>query len=123
VIYALVITIAVGILLLLLLGGGALFAQRAAGGEVTLPALGRWRWHPSPLGLLVLLPLAAIVLWRFFPAFLFIPFVLPFFWRGRRTGGPFSFVWRRGPPNAPSNGRKRQDESTIEGQYRPLDEE
>ena len=120
-VYALTITIAAGVLLLLLLGGGAVLARRAAGSEANLPAIGRLRWYPSPLGLVLLLPLAALLLWRFFPAFLFIPLIFPFFWRGRRRGTPF-FVWRSRRRTSSSNGHKA-DKSTIEGQYHPLDDE
>ena len=120
-VYALTITIVAGVLLLLILGGGAVLARRAAGSEVALPAIGRLRWYPSPLGLLLLLPVAALLLWRFFPAFLFIPLIFPFFWRGRRRGTPF-FVWRSRRRTSSSNGHKA-DKSTIEGQYHPLDDE
>ncbi len=84
--YALLITIAAALALVALVGGGALLARRAAGtasrGEAPF---GSWRWYPSPLGLalLVLLPLAGLLLWRAFPVFLFLPVVLPFFWRWR----------------------------------------
>jgi len=120
-IYALTTTIAVGVLLLLLLAGAVLLARRAAGEG--WPSIGRWRWYPSPLGLLLLLPIAALLLWRFFPAFLFIPLILPFFLRGRRVGRPFFFVRRPGRRGSSSNGRHSADERPIEGQYRPLDDE
>jgi hypothetical protein len=120
-IYALTITIAVGLLLLALLGIGVLLARRTAGSG--WPSIGRWRWYPSPLGLLLLLPLAALVLWRLFPAILLIPIILPFFWRTRRLATPFLFVWNLGrrppPPDAGHDGNDR----TIEGQYRPLDDD
>lgn len=120
-IYSLAITIAIGLLLLALLGVAVLLARRAAGTD--WPSIGRWRWYPSPLGLLLLLPLAGLLLWRLFPAILLLPIVLPFFRRGRRLATPFLFVWNLGrrapPPGAGDDG----DDRTIEGQYRPLDDE
>lgn len=118
--YALIITVAVGLLLLLLLGSGGFLARRvmeaAERGEAPF---GRWRWYPSPLGLLLLLllPLAALLLWRIFPAFLFIPIIIPFFWRWRRLGRPFFFGQRPGrrPPE--------HEDDSIEGRYRPLDDQ
>ncbi len=104
-VYALAITIAAGVLLLLLLASGALLARRGTG---QLPSVGRWRWHPSPLGLLLLLPLLGLLLFRLFPAVLFIPLVLPFLrWRRR-------FATR----GAARNG----DGGAIEGEYHRLDE-
>ena len=83
-IYSLTITIVAG---LVLLGSIALaFALvRRAAASTDWPPIRGWSWRPSPLGLL-LLPLAAILLLRFSPGLIFIPFVLPFVWRrfGRR---------------------------------------
>ncbi len=121
-IYALTVTIAVGLLVLALLGIGVLLARSAAGGGADWRSIGRWRWYPSPLGLLLVVPLAALLLWRLFPAILLIPIILPFFWRGRRLATPFLFVWnlgRRPPPRTGHDG----DDRTIEGRYRPLDDE
>lgn len=127
-VYALVITIAAGVLLLFLIGGAVLFARRAATGN--WPSIGRWRWYPSPLGLLLLLPLAGLLLWRIFPALLLLPVIFPFFLRGRRWGQPLFFLWNLGRRNGrPADEARdetrdeRGDDSTIEGQYRPLDEE
>ncbi len=76
-------------------------------------------------GLLVLLlPLAAIVLWRVFPVVLFIPMVVPFFWRwraGRRER--VSFVRRRDEHRPSSNGHSAGDGHAIEGSSRPVDDE
>jgi hypothetical protein len=108
-IYALAITIAAGLLLLALLAGAALFARRAAEGEIAWPALGGWRWYPSALGFSALLLVAGLLLSRLFPAFLFLPIVIPFFWWRRRWGGP--------------GGRRGRDDRTIEGRYRPLDDQ
>ena len=108
-IYALTITIAAGVLLLVLLGVAVLLARRAAGGSIGWPPIGGWRWYPSALGLLALLLLAGLLLSRLFPAFLFLPIVIPFFWWRRRRGGP--------------GGRRDGDDRTIEGRYRPLDDQ
>ena len=120
-IYALTITIVVGVLALLLVGLSVVLARRAAGRG--WPSVGRWRWYPSPLGLLLLLPLAGLLLWRLFPILLFIPFILPFFRRGWRLRAPLSFFWNVGrgapPPRRNGNGL---DDRTIEGEYRPLDD-
>jgi len=104
--YALAVTIAAGLLLLTLLAAGALLYQR---GGWRGWSIGRWRWHPSALGLSALLLLAGLLLWRLFPAFLFLPIVVPFFWWGRRLRTP-----RPGP---------RSDDRAIEGPYRPLDDQ
>ncbi|MGB2694729.1 MAG: hypothetical protein WBD55_06010 [Dehalococcoidia bacterium] len=117
-VYALVITIAAALLILAAIAGGTLLVRQAAGHSV--PTLGRWRFYPSPIGLLVLPLLAALVFLRFVPGLLFIPFVLPFALRGRRFWGG------RRRRNEPTNGRnsgESVDESTIEGQYRNLDDE
>ncbi len=111
--YALAITIAAGLALLLLIAGAYWLARRAAvGGGLSI---GEWRWYPSPLALLILLPVAGFVLWRFFPALLFIPMILPFFWRRRGRLGPFA-VWTR-------RRRRRHDEEDIEGDSRSLDDQ
>jgi hypothetical protein len=80
--YALIISIAAGVLLLALLAlAGVLVSRR---GPVSLRG---WRWYPSPLGLLLLVPVAAFLLWRALPVLIFVPLVIPFFWRMRRGGG------------------------------------
>ena len=126
--YALIITIAAAALLLGLAGGGALLARRAfdtaSRGEVSV---GRWRWYPSQWGwlLVLLLPVAALVLWRVFPAFLFLPLVVPFFWRWSGRGRRFGF--RRRPPQQQrpsSNGHHHNGhDRSIEGSYRAADDE
>jgi len=87
----LTITIAAGLALLALFGGGLLFVRRVALEGAPGLSLRGWRWYPSPLAW-ILLPLAGLLLWRLFPAFLFLPFLLPMFLlRGRR----FSSFFRR----------------------------
>jgi hypothetical protein len=123
-IYALVITIAAGLVLLALPTGLFLAGRRAVHGDFSLRG---WRWHPNALGFTVLAIVAAVVLWRIFPEFLFLPLVIPFFWRwrGRRSGGPFAWTWRarrqQQPP--PTNGHRKDDDHAIEGQYRNLDDD
>ena len=112
--YALVITIAAGVLLLALLGGAVVLARSIAEGG-GLPPIRGWRWFPSPLGLLVLLPVLALLVWRAFPVLLVIPFVLPFFLRGRRGRRALFFMRRDRPHRNGGNG-------AIEGEYRPSDE-
>ena len=120
-IYALTITIAAGLLLLALIGFGVVLTRRAAGRG--WPSIGRWRWYPSPLGLFLLLPLVVLLLFRFLPALLVIPFILPFFRRGRRMWGPLCCLRNLGRgPQTPGSGHNGQHRP-IEGQYRPLDEE
>ena len=118
-IYALTVTIAAGLLLLVLFTIGIALARRAAGAD--WPLSGRWHWYPTPLGLLILLPVAGLLLWRLFPLILFIPIVLPFMLRGRRFG-PFLFrLWNLG--RRPPPGDDDDDDDSIEGRYRPLDDE
>src|SRR3990172_10417421 len=107
-IYALTITIAAGVLLLGLLAVAALSARRASESGIDWPQFGRWRWYPSALGFSVLLLVAGLLLSRLFPAFLFLPIVIPFFWWRRRGRGPGS--------------RQDGDSGAIEGCYRPLDD-
>ena len=122
-VYALTITIVVGLALLAFIGVGVVLAQRAAGGTLAWPSLRSWRWYPSPLGLLLLFALVGLLFWRVLPVFLLVPILLPFFWRRRRMRGPFFFTWKPGrrpaPPRAGFNGHDRP----IEDQYRPLDDE
>lgn len=120
-IYALVITIAVGLFLITLLSGLGLLIQR--GGWRGL-ALGSWRWRPNAIGFTVLALVAALLLWRVFPEFLFLPVIIPFLWRGRARGGqPHGWVWRSGQRRPPTNGHRPADDHAIEGQYRNLDDE
>ena len=119
-IYALTITIAAGLILLVLLVLGLALARRVADGDWS--AVGRWRWYPSPLGLLLLAPIAALLLFRFLPAILLIPVVVPFFWRNRRIGRTLFFIWNLGRSVRPPGDDDGHDR-TIEGQARPLDDE
>lgn len=106
-IYALTIAIAAGLLLLALLAGRALLAERAGGN------IRGWRWYPSPLAVMLLLPLAGLLLWRMAPALLVIPIIVPFFWRTRL----FRRLWNLGRRRATGE----DDGDIIDGQYRPLD--
>lgn len=110
-IYALVVTIAAGLLLLALLGGAVLLARRAAGATDGWPSFGRWRWYPSALGLALLLLAGGLLLWRLFPALLFIPIILPFFLRGR-------FRWRGGSSTVGGG----NGDGSIDGHYRRLED-
>ncbi|MBI4571115.1 MAG: hypothetical protein HY723_04135, partial [Chloroflexi bacterium] len=74
-----------------------------------MPSLGGWRWYPSPLGLLLLLPVLGLLVWRAFPALLVLPFVLPFFPRFHRG-------WFARP-----RARSRSGDDAIDGEFRPLD--
>jgi hypothetical protein len=56
-------------------------AMRISRGGV--PLAGGWRWHPSLLGIAVVLLLGGLLLWRFVPELLFIPIIIPIFWWGR----------------------------------------
>lgn len=125
--YALAITIAAGLLLIGLLIGATLLVRRVTGAasDAVGPFAG-WKWYPSSLGwlLFLALPIASLLLWRVFPVFLFLPFVLPFIWRWRGGRGARStFLRRHGQRRPPSNGHKADDEHAIEGSYRPLDDE
>lgn len=125
--YALTITIAAGLLLIGLLVGITLLARRAAGNaERGLGPFAGWHWQPSSLGwlLVLLLPLAGILLWRVFPVFLFLPFIMPFVWRWRSRGRPpFDFVRRRRTRRPPTNGHRADGDHAIEGSHRPLDDD
>lgn len=82
----LAITIAAAVLLLVLFGGGLFLARRFALEGVSGLSLRGWRWYPSPIAVLVLAGIVALFAVRFFPAFIFIPFVLPFLFRRGRGG-------------------------------------
>jgi hypothetical protein len=108
--YALTITLAAALAMLALVALAYLLARRAvaAGG---IGDIGGWRWFPSPLGVLLLiaLPVAGLVLFRFFPVFLILPFVVPFIMRGRFRVG--SFFRRRAPDRG---------DNTVDGDLRSL---
>ncbi len=103
-IYSLTITIVAGLALLGLIALTFALVRRVAG-SADWPPIRGWSWRPSPLGLL-LLPLAAILLLRFSPGLIFIPFALPFLWRrfGRRGRSFFA---------------RDDGDDTIEGSSRP----
>jgi hypothetical protein len=69
--------------------------------------LAGWRWCPSRLAMLLMLPLLGLLLWRIFPELLFIPIVIPLFW-----------TWRRGSPSPRRDGER----GIIDVPYRRLDE-
>ena len=117
--YALVVTIAAGVLLLALLGGAVVLARGVAAGG-GLPSIRGWRWFPSPLALLIVVPVVALLAWRALPVLLVLPFVLPFFLRGRRRGTVF-FMGRERPRRNGGNGTNGTN-GTIEGERRPSDE-
>jgi hypothetical protein len=77
--YALVIVLAAVALSVLVA-----IAMRISRGGV--PLAGGWRWHPSLLGIAVVLLLGGLLLWRFVPELLFIPIIIPIFWWGRWSG-------------------------------------
>ena len=109
--YALTITIAVGLAILLLIAGVFLSARRLAGAAARGEApFGRWSWLPSPW-VFLLLPALGLLLWRLFPAFLFIPIILPFFWRlgGERISR--------------ARDRHRNGSGPVDAEYRRVDEE
>jgi hypothetical protein len=116
--YALIVTIITGLSLLALLAGLYVFSRRGQAGGVSF---GAWRWHPSSLGLTIALIVAGVVLWRFFPGFLFIPLIFPFFWRFGR-GRLNRHEWRGRSNGRSGNGRPNANEP-IEGRFRPLDDE
>lgn len=114
-IYALTITILAGVALLALFVGVALLARKVAQGE-GLSALRGWRWYPSPLALLVLIPIAAFVLFRAVPFLLVIPLIIPFYWRSRRMRGRVSSMWNMGRKRP----REDDDDHTIDAKYHPF---
>ena len=118
-IYALAITIAAGLVLIALLTGLGVLVSR--GGWRGL-ALGSWRWRPNTLGFTVMALVAVVLLWRVFPALMFIPIMIPFFWRGRGRRGPSTWVWRSRRRGPRANGHA-PDQGAIEGQFRKPDEE
>jgi hypothetical protein len=61
-------------------------AMRISRGGVGVPLAGGWRWHPSLLGIAVVLLLGGLLLWRFVPELLFLPIIIPIFWWGRWSG-------------------------------------
>jgi hypothetical protein len=122
--FAILITLAVAAAMLIVVGGVALLARSALGAASRGESpFGGWRWYPSQFGwvLVLLLPVAAFFLWRVFPVFLFLPVVIPFFWRWRARGR--SFRWGRPRQRPSSNGHREGDDKTIEGSYRSLDDE
>ncbi len=107
-IYALTIIVAAGLLLLALLAARGVLAERAGSN------IRGWRWYPSPLAVMLLMPLAGLLLWRMAPALLVIPIIVPVFWRTRL----FRRLWNLGRRRATG----KDDGDIIDGQYRPFDE-
>ena len=71
-IYSLGITIIAGILILAFFIAVSLLARRVAHGE-GLGTLRGWRWYPSPLALVVLIPVLAVLLVRAAPLLFALP--------------------------------------------------
>lgn len=116
-VYSLAITILATVAILFVISFVALTVRRIAKGESAISLRG-WRWYPSPLGLLVLAPIVALLAWRMLPALILLPIVLPFFRRGRGGNNGRGGDWRDGPPPpAPP----RPSGKPIEAQYRPRD--
>lgn len=114
--YALTITIAAGLLLLAVIGLGYGLARRAVGAAGGLGPIRGWRWQPSTLGWL-LVPVLGLLLWRVFPALLFVPIILPFFLRGR-MGGRRIFPWQRRERRPGRNGN-----GAVDADYERVDDE
>ena len=118
-IYSLAITIAAAVLLLTLLSVGVVLVRRATGAG-GLRSLARWRWYPSPLGLLLLLPIAGLLVLRLLPALLLLPVILPFLLRSRRFISPLFFLWNLGRSGHVNDD---PDDGAFDAQYRPLDDD
>jgi hypothetical protein len=110
VLIALAVTIAAALAMLAVIFGAYWLASRfAREGGVEIGAV---RWFPSPFAfvLVLLIPVAALLLWRFSFAFILIPILLPFLWRR----GGFASLWkRRGRPDR---------EKAEEDDNRPMDD-
>lgn len=104
--YALTLTLLAGVALLALLAVVFALARRLAGAE--WPTIGSWRFTPTPLGVLVLLPLAAMLVWRVLPALLVLPILIPVLARGRRLRSLFG-------------GRDDGHDGAIDGDFRRVD--
>jgi len=102
--YALIITLIAGVTLLTLIAVAFALGRRLAGGE--WPAIGGWSWRPTPAGLLLLVPLAGLLLWRLLPALLVLP--LMFLLRGLRLRSMFG-------------GGDDGDDGAIDGEFRRVE--
>ena len=118
-IYSLAITITAAVLLLALVGFGVVLCRRAVGAE-GVRSLAHWRWYPSPLGLLILVPIAGLLVLRLLPALLLLPIILPFLFRSRRFIRPLLFVWNLGRSGHVNDDT---DDGAFDAQYRPVDDE
>jgi hypothetical protein len=133
-VYALILAVGAALLLLALPLAGYALSQRAKGGTISLSG---WNFRPNALGLTIIAIVVTAVAWRFFPGFLFLPFLIPFFWRfrwgggggggggggerGPMPGGPFVWQWRRRDPSKPENGHPKEDErQRDESRFRNL---
>ena len=94
-IYSVGITITAGILILAFFIAFAVLARQVAHGE-GLGTLRGWRWYPSPLALIVLVPILAFLLVRAVPLLFALPLVIPIIWRTRWLAGPLLFIWNLG---------------------------
>lgn len=117
-IYALVITIAAALLIFAAIGGGALLLRRAVAGDgYRSSSIGSLRWQPTPVGLLLFLPMVVLLLLRILPGMALLSFLL----RSGRAAGPLFFLWNLG---GRSRWREhRDDDDAIPGEFRPLDDE
>ena len=82
-----------------------------------------WRWHPSMLGITVLVLATALIFWRFFPSLLFVPIILPFFWRFRIGGRGRGSTWT--VPHRPDRAENEPppDDRAIHAQFRRVEDE
>ena len=113
-IYSLGITIAAFVVIMVFLSAVALLARQVARGE-GLGELRGWRWYPSPLALVVLVPVLAFLLVRAAPLLFALPLIIPVLWRSRWLAGPLLFIWNLGR----RIDRNRGD-GPIDGEYRPF---
>src|ERR1700694_4321491 len=101
-IYALIITVIAGLALLSIPTAIVVAGRRLRKRGL---AVSGWSIRPNAVGFTIIAIVVAFTLGRVFPEVLFLPLVLPFFWRfrgGRRSGAgvPFAWQWRarREPP-------------------------
>jgi len=82
-----------------------------------------WRWHPSMLGITVLVLAGALIFWRFFPELLFLPIILPFFWRFRMGGRGRGPTWTVPHRSRRAEDEPPPDERAIDAQFRHVEDE
>jgi len=113
-IYSLGITITAFILILAFFVAVSLLARRVAHSD-GLGTLKGWRWYPSPLALMVLIPILAVLVVRAAPLLFALPLIIPMLWRSRRLAGALMFIWNLG-----RKARGDTGDGSIEGQYRRI---